>query len=95
MKNKIITNATIEIVYFLVYLSLLWNISGGNIFLIFLFVCSVLLHVVVLVIIYYRNKKNRENSLFGVLIGIVVVAGVFCSVNYIKGLKKPSVEISK
>lgn len=95
MKEKfnILINTCITLLYFSVFLTLMFSIPGGDILLLFTFGCAVLIHVLIILIVYFKNKKSRNSCIVGVLIGVFIVAIVFEIIDYSKGRKRFSTEI--
>lgn len=91
--RKTTTNSFIVIGYFSLYFFLLKGVSGGDIFLLFLFVCSIIIHFVVLLFFYHKSKVPLWKSIIGLLLGVIIAMGWFVLVDNQKKMKKPEVEI--
>ncbi len=53
-----IINFCIVLCYFLAYLALTWNTSGGDIFLIIIYLLSVFIHFIIIMSIFFQKKRK-------------------------------------
>jgi hypothetical protein len=93
-KKNLVLNTMIVLGYYFTYFFLLNGISGGDLFLLFLFGCSILFHFIVLLGLYHKDKKLLWQSTLGVLLGIFIVLSFHLLENKIKEHKKSKVEIT-
>lgn len=84
MKPRVLAlNAIIPVVYFCIYLWMLWNVSGGDIALIALFILSIILNIVI-IIKRFKSKRALYAALTGVVIGILISVGIFETIEWQK-----------
>lgn len=95
VNNRLLLNLGITILYFVLFMFLLWNVSGGDIFLLFLFGCFVIIHCVILVSIYFKRKQLLYKSLLGVLFGVIISLLIYKSIDVSKSHKEPQVEVTQ
>ena len=95
LNKNIWINILVLLSYYGLYLYLLNDVSGGDLFLLILFVVSVAIHLFVLLIIYYRKRAELGSSMLGLLIGIAIMIASFLFINKKKEMKRPEVEIGR
>ena len=93
--NPLPLNLGITILYFVLFMFLLWDVSGGDIFLLFLFGCGVIVHCLILVGIYFKRKQLLYKPLLGVFFGIIISLLIYKSIDILKSNKEPQVEITQ
>jgi len=89
-----IINFCIVLCYFLAYLALTWNTSGGDIFLIFIYLVSLSIHLITIVIIFFKRKENLLQALSGIGIAVIICFLVYKTIEYKKSQIKPTIETS-
>ena len=96
MKNqKAINNFLIVISYFLVYLLLTWNISGGDIFLWFIFIITLLIHLIIVAVIFFKKPKSLLNCFGGIVMAVIVCFSIIKFIEHGKAQTKPTIETSQ
>jgi len=85
-------NAFIVILYFTLYLWFFWNVSGGDIALIFTSGLSVLIQAIIILITFFRNKRKLVRAFIGLGIGLLTCIFAFKIIGYIKERTKPNIE---
>lgn len=95
IKYKLVTiNSCIVLCYFLTYLLLTWNTSGGDIFLIFIYLVTLFFHILTILIIFFKRKGKLWQALSGVGIAVVICFLVYKNIEYKKNQVKPKIEVS-
>jgi uncharacterized membrane protein len=96
MKNKIaILNFFSTLFYFSVCLFLTWNISGGDIALIFIYLISLFIHLTIIIVIFFKKKEKLISALCGIAIAMILSFLIYKIIDYKKGETQPKVETSK
>lgn len=93
--KEAIVNFFIELSYFLGYLYLTWDTSGGDIFLWFIYVVTILIHLIIVVIVFFKRKQSLVHSLIGMGIALIISFLIFKVIEYSKTQIKPTIETSK
>jgi hypothetical protein len=95
MKYRIaILNFCIVFCYFMTYLVLTWNTSGGDIFLIFIYLLSLSIHIITVVTIYFRRKEILLQALSGIGIAAITCFFVYKIIEHRKSQIKPTIDTS-
>ena len=86
-------NILITLCYFGLFLYKSWNVSGGDIFLLFATGVSISIHAIILIIIYSKRESLFFKSLIGLIIGALLCGIIYFTIENSKSKKMPRVEI--